>query len=362
MKALYKAIRWTLLVCVAFVILVGESFLIERIVAGAIPISFFFFVHSLLVAGIGIWVTLERYLVDDLQLSVLFWLLIATTGPFGAFIFLTFSALYMVFIQSAHVFSEWFYSLFPEERKNEGEKTYERVAYGLDDLSQKTSVVPFRDVMYFGTIEQKRYVIAEINRHFSPEFVPTLREALNDKNNAIRVQAASILSQKDQEFAYKLMELESKYEANKEENAEVIWDIAEAYRAYTESNLLDKEREHEMRAKAIEYYQKYLQMHPERETELSDILGGLYLHDGNFDEAYKRLRHCEKEKNMTESVLIWYMECLFEMQKYDELHKIADVYAHHFDDEQHFMSRIVQYLRLWSHGKTNAPNTASAAS
>lgn len=57
-----------------------------------------------------------------------------------------------------------------------------------------TPIVPFLDIVRFGSLGEKRRALTQIGRHFDPRFIPALQISLKDPSNLVRVHTASVMT------------------------------------------------------------------------------------------------------------------------------------------------------------------------
>src|SRR6185436_344770 len=128
----------------------------------------------------------------------------------------------------------------------------------LDGLDT-SSVAPFSDILFFGTLAQKQELISLMSRSFQPAFAPVLRAALDDANNAIRVQAASAITLIEDDFMRRSLSLASSVR-EKPGDPELLLKQARLHDDYARSGILDRDRERDSRKKALETYREYLRI------------------------------------------------------------------------------------------------------
>lgn len=335
-----------------FCISVG-SFAIEGatalvIVFRSIPGEWLFLTHMTICALIFLY-CLKLYKAKcDIRFGALFFIIFLVTGGFGSIIFVIIVLHYLFYIKSSSTFAEWFASLFPEESSSKSDKLYERIMYGLDEIDDSTTE-PFRNILTYGTLQQKQLVISKITKHFSPNLADALLRAINDPEAAIRVQAATAVAKIEHNFVEKYIELEK--ELKKKPNDLVLMlKLAKFCDSYANSKILDKEREDESRHKAIEMYKKCIKIKPKGDN-IRRSLGRLYEQSGQFDMAYKWLKQCVDEEGITSPELIMtYMETLFHRGDYKRIRQLTKKYSNNFEKDTPLYRRASELLDLWNNG------------
>ena len=185
----------------------------------------------------------------------------------------------------------------------------EDLEIGRDENPFQYSVIPFMDVMEIGNVGQKRDALSRIASSFSPRFAPSLKKALQDESSAIRVQAATAITKIENRFHDKLLKIVQLHREHPK-NPVIKKALAEHYDNYAFTGLLDSEREHLNREKARELYLEYLQLRPE-DVDVRLKIGRLLIRNDYLDQAVDWFKHSLDDGYTTDSMKVWYMECLY---------------------------------------------------
>ena len=70
-------------------------------------------------------------------------------------------------------------------------RLHDSIVAGRELSGRSSGLASFRDILAFGSFQDKQAALAIITRRFTPPLAPALRMALNDPDAAIRVQAAT---------------------------------------------------------------------------------------------------------------------------------------------------------------------------
>jgi tetratricopeptide (TPR) repeat protein len=255
---------------------------------------------------------------EDLRYPLLLLVSVFGAGPFGAAGFLLLTLLYPLFKKFSTPPSVWFEDLFPEEKTLLFGRIYQRVKSGWDDYSQPNEVDSFQDLFNHGALSQKQAVLDAIVKDFNPSYAPILKQALNDPQNTVRIQAAAIVAKIDDEFAMEQTKLHEE-EEEKPEKPEIILKLAEHFDIYVSLGLQDILTSKRLTEKAIEYYQKYLQIKP-NDLRVWLAIGKLLFNQKDYENF---LIWCEnyrkKYKDLPRLVQSWYLEALYRLHRYEEL-------------------------------------------
>ena len=171
---------------VVFAVLGGCVF---GVAAGTMSLQLYAAAHVL--CALGAAHSAWRSATPPRRQAVLLAVTTSALGPVGALGTLLSVCLEAAFRPYAAPFTDWYDRIFAEEDELENDAFLQRLAIGGDPVSGSIQLTSFRDILAFGTIEQKQAIIALIARRFTPAFAPALRLALEDPIAAVRVQAAA---------------------------------------------------------------------------------------------------------------------------------------------------------------------------
>lgn len=285
----------------------------------------------------------------DIRFVFLLTLLTLGFGPIGPIASLVSFLAFAQYSRTNISFAEWFATLFPEEEDDETEDLLKRILSGQDDLSSKQGMMSFQDIFIRGTVTQKRQALAKISKFFRREFAPALRLALKDESNAIRVQAATVSARIEQDFMSKLMELTEAYHQAPTDK-EVILKLARQTDDYAYSGILEGSRETDMFNDAIKYYQAYLDLSPEA-YNVKFTLGRMYLQAGESEKARDYMLSCIEDGGMDQpNVILWYLQCLFQLSQYVQIHQALDHYADKLETDAKAAQKAIETMRFWKNG------------
>lgn len=333
--------------------LVFLLFLWERFsLAGALA------VHALLTAVANVWVWRRARAGNDLRFLLLLVTATALLGPLGAAGTLAAMILRAVFERSSLPFEQWYQALFPEEKSNFEVDLLEAARTQGEEPGNRGGVVSFRDVLSFGTPEQKQAAVAVIAEHFQPSFAPALLQALRDPSNAVRVQASAAIARVENSFHERLMAL-SKIVEEDPDNPEALQALARHYDDYAYTGLLDPDREAENRRKSVGLYHLYLRWNPQ-DREARTRLGRSLLRQGAFAEAAACLGEILEQGAATPQSLLWHMECLFRLGSFAELRKAARRRYEEIAGESGLPAHALEAVQTWAASKTATDVPAEA--
>jgi hypothetical protein len=221
-------------------------------------------VHPLVGVGCHLAVIYVLYLVyqrfqsagAQVRFSGLLLVSTAALGPVGPLGTLFTKALTYWYERSSTPFDEWYESLFPETTRDGTVEFLEKVLLA-DGGVAPGGVAAFTDILAFGSISQKQALLALVSRGFRPEFGPVLKLAVQDSENAVRVQAATAIGKLESAFLERGLASNRRLEERPEDPA-ILNELGSLYDEYAYSGILDARREYDNREIALTYYQRAL--------------------------------------------------------------------------------------------------------
>lgn len=280
----------------------------------------------------------------DMRFLLLFGLFLAALGPFGGLLIFAALVLYFLYSKVTTPIVDLLNDLIPSIDQDASTVLHDRILYHLDDFHPDRLPVPFKDIMAYGTANQKRTAIEKMLRYYQPEFAGALRAGLDDPNNSIRVQAATALSSIDHKYFAAHMALKSASESNRDNTAR-LKDYAEQMAVYSCSEILDPDRRKSMQQKAIAAYESYLLKEP-HDAESHYMLAKLYYETGNYTEANRLLA---KEPPDGAAASLLHLETLYALGDYDALQAYASSILE-LQRKQPIDEKTLAAARLWAEG------------
>jgi hypothetical protein len=315
--------------------------LLETGVWTIIPILF-----HLVLSAVLIVITYGQYKKGlDVQHLGLMTIVSTATGIFG-----TLGALFgffttAIFRSRAQHFTEWYESIFPTDHLFEPEVINDQIIEGIDENPSRYSVMPFTDVMRLGSENQKRRALGKMTTRFSPRFAPAFKIGLSDKSNSIRVQAATSVAKIERDFAAKLNKIEAA-RVKEPRNALITMALAKFYDDYAFIGVLDPELEALNRERAIGTYKSYLQQDP-NSAEAWTAVGRLMFRNQQWEEAADWFRSALDRGWRSESMLMWYFECLFRLGQYRELRRALLEYGRSIVHKEEMPADVRNAVSMW---------------
>lgn len=342
---------WALHIALILLSLMLEGAMSLAFLDRMIPIEAAIATHGgvLVIQGLSVWLAYRRGY--DMLFLIMLFLFTLGMGPFGPTICLLAFLLFARFSKESKSFAEWFAALFPDEEMDETEALFQRILSGRDDLSDKGGMMTFQDVFIVGTMAQKRLALTKIAQHFRKDFAPALRQALEDENNAIRVQAATVAARIEQGFVVDLVRLTNRYKA-RPEDPDVLLQLAQQTDNYAYSGILDGERLTEMVELTVFYYQEYLKLIPD-DFKTRFVLGRLLLQTGKSEEALQHFWSCILEGGMDQlNVQVWLLQAFFQLGRFEEIHDYVHLYPMPEDKESLPASMRANFdlMEFWKEG------------
>ena len=257
---------------------------------------------------------------NDLRLPLLLTLSTCFLGPVGSVGAVVATVATRIYARSATPFEAWYASLFPDAERGLFLPTVE-VSRGRG----RESVAPFADILTFGRLSQKQELITLIASEFRPEFAHVLRMALNDSNNAVRVQAATAIARIEDEFQQRSLEMSAAVRDNPADPSRVL-NLARLLDEYANADVMDRERAAAARDKAAQAYVDYLQL-VTSDAAAEQAIGRLRLRAGDHVGAAQWLEQRGDAGSAQPESRLVYMEALFQLGRFDELRTYAATHA-----------------------------------
>jgi hypothetical protein len=311
--------------------------------------------HGAMIIALAVWCCWSPALRADMRLTLLLIASTAALGPVGPAGTLVTMCLSQWFMRRAIPFEEWYRSLFPDTGRDSSEDLAARIAAA--DTSASTSLTPFAEVLAFGSAHQKQALISLINQHFRPAFGPILKLALNDRNYAVRVQAATAMNKLENAMLDRTLELSQRASENPGD-LRTLAALARHYDEYLYCGILDGRREEEVRARALEAYRQCIAAQPgDLDCRLAE--GRLLLRARRYAEAAHSFEKATGVGLSTPQARLWYMESLYHLGRFDQLRAFARSHSVCPSGASDLPPAASEVVELWSHQEP-APQTEVA--
>ncbi len=332
---------------VCLVVLVIECALVWLVYQNSVTVGWAVVGHVIVVLALSFRVFLCVRAHSDLLAPMLLTITTAVLGLIGALGSLCVLILLPLFKKYAKSFEEWHSLLFPAEIMSSTEALTEHITRTYRDQDTlQPEVTPYIDVLTSGTTDQKLAMISMVVKHFRPILAPVLRMALNDPNNAIRVQAATAMAMIEEEFTKRTLGIEVAA-TTRPDSPVTLKTLARHYDNYAQTGILDSEREGEYQKKAIQAYQKFLGFKSE-DMEARLAVGRILLKSRSYEEASAWFEKCLKEGLNTIEIILGTMESLFHVGRFQDLRELASSHYAELISAETLPVEIVEAVKLWA--------------
>ncbi len=312
-------------------------------------------IHLGVVVTLALWASRSHHSGQGRQLAYLLTLFTAILGPFGTGGTLITAALYYWFKRTATPFSEWYEALFPDFEYAEIKKIYDKAVDEKNFHSRKNPVIPFIDVLQYGTIKQKQAMIVLLIKNHHGKFANVLRKALEDSDGSVRVLAAKGMTKIEQHFLDRKMELENQYQEGKISESEFLKAQILNDDEHLYSGILDEIRAGEIRTHSHKACKKYLRQHPD-DLDIRFLLGRILLRDGQSEEATDWFEECIQKGFISPKIYAWYFECMFRMGQFKRLREQAALHFKEIQEyKQVFQPDVYEVIRGWAGQEIDTP-------
>lgn len=274
--------------------------------------------HFLIVGGFAVLLRKISNQGNDTRFPYLCVLMNFFLGPFGLLVSVISWLMYKIHNRSRASWSNLLEELFPEEAKQKNAELLYRILLGWEQVGSVVTSRSYYEIIRFGTEEQKQAAIEKMLDHFQPEFLPILKEALNDSSNAIRVQGATALRALEDQFSDQYLSLKERIEESPL-NSILRLEFAKHCETWATSNLLSKKDEEQIFAESILAYQEYVKKHP-KDDQTKLTLARLLLNIGEKDKACSLIDQCRLPNDQAAFLK---METLYSDKRFAEIKKMA---------------------------------------
>jgi polysaccharide biosynthesis protein PelE len=303
-------------------------------------------VHILWAVVLGGWAYRAPRAVKDRRFPWLLALWTPLTGPIGAGGCLLTLFLACRYRRAATRFEDWYASLFPELEMRHPQLLVETIERSGSAGSPMAEVLPFTDVLSFGTKEEKLEAIIRMTRKFQPGFAPLLKQALNDPINAVRVQAAAAITKIENDFLNESERL-AREAKERPDDPDLLREIGRYCDNYAFTGLLDSLREQDNRVRALSAYRDYLR-HVPGDWEIRLAAGRILMRQGDYRQAVGWFEDSLAAGCAIPQMVLWLMEALSRLGRYEEVRELARRYRLELQDETEFSAEIIGAVRLWA--------------
>ncbi len=276
----------------------------------------------------------------------------AVLGPFGIGGIMTSMGLYYWLKRSSTPFSDWYKALFPDHEDADLRDIFDQAISTKDLHREQQPVVPFMDILHYGTTQQKQAMIVLLITHHHGKFANVLRKALEDKDSSVRVLAAKGMTKIEQYYMKNNMDLDTQFRKKKISSFELMKSQILNNDEYIYSGILDSIRENDIRHSIIKTCKVYLKDHP-KDTQIRFILGRMLLRDGKAEQAAEWYEESLRQGYKSPKIFAWYFECLYQLGQFTKLREQSKIYFHEIEDYKHvFQPDVFQVLKVWA-GENN---------
>jgi polysaccharide biosynthesis protein PelE len=329
---------------------VFDSILIWGAISGFVPAMVALAMHIIAVAAAWLFALTKEKLGLETRVVKLLLLMITVAGPFGALGGLVALFAHMYRRNVSFSFQQWFDFIYPRHNLGLGEALYDGIILGMDEHARTYDVLPYIDIMRFGSDKQKREAINQMTMRFQPQFSPALQLALQDESHVVRTLAAISVVKIQNHFSAVEAKLE-KTLARNEGRAEYVLAIAKFYDDFAFCGLLDEQRKEDYLNKAYDYYQRYLRR---KHTDARVIawIGRLLIRSHQYERAAEWLKEALSGGYTDPTVVAWYAEVLYLQQRYAELRELIQTYGQRLRSAGE--GTLADVVDLWLQQEVNA--------
>ena len=248
-----------------------------------------------------------------------------------------------LYLGRKHVGSIGWWEPVAAEQVSEQVMHFEKESGASREGAVKRRVNSVRHVMSVGTYTEKMKLIAALSRAPRPDLMNLLRDAVNDRDAAVRVQAATVIERFEHRFTQKWLVL-SKRLASQDRSPEACLALADHCDEYAYLGVADAARRADVRADAIQLYRRVLEWSPNH-RRVPLLLTRVLVRDGNYVEAIAVRAQAGGEFESIGEIL-WYCEALFGLREFERLRRTLSEHVKAKYIEQ-MPTKVKNAVALW---------------
>ena len=336
------------IVGIAAVSLLLESIILLLILNPTLSSLWFVFPHGLVVLSLIFFLKNYEQTEKDTYFLILLTLSTAVLSALGA----VFVILLFMFLQRANNFQRdtppnSYESILSEVKKPEQEDLFEKLVSGKVESLGHSSVIPFMDVLHFGTQRQKQTLVALLINNYQKDFSPVLKEAIKDKDNSIRVLASMGVAQIENQFMKRTIEIETTRGESDRATKNYFKTLGRHYDDYAHCEILEEFMQMDFRNLAIQAYKDHLRVTP-LDGEVLFWLGRALLRNKKWSESAIVFEVALKNNLLAPENMVWYLECLYRIKQYQKLGNAAfNYYSHAKKTKAGIPTQLNGVLEAW---------------
>ena len=282
-------------------------------------------------------------------ISIIF-LLSAVLGVFGACISFLISVVTFIFIRQERN-NQWLYDAVKDSN---GERRQANILELKEEgIIAAKNIVALQDVMTFGSLSEKRAAISLMANHYIPEFAKVLRVAVIDKENSVRVHAATVITDIDQTYLAKIMALENKLfgaEMILKDELDISIKLLQAYYDYAKSEICSKATQQVYYEKALKLYDKRVAKKEVKQSEALTTLVceiSISLHQWGRAEIESNYYLTHYAHEVSPRFFLLLCELYFYQHQYDKITALCQQYQNEYKQESADVMLANDYIKNW---------------
>jgi tetratricopeptide (TPR) repeat protein len=321
---------------------VSEAVLMASLMQGTLSTVQLIAGHTAVCAWLIFWAVAVRRRRGDWRLPVIMAMTTLVMGVVGAAGSLLGLFLHARYRRTALPFGKWYFSIFPGNDSYAAEEMHQ----SLRAPDESISIAPFIDILRNGETNQRLAVVALLARHFRPEFAPALKLALQDRNSAVRVQAATSSVQIENRFSEQAGRLTVTVR-RLPNDVDAQLKLGRHYEEYADAGILDDERQRENFQTALDTYLRAAEMRP-GDGAIMAAVGRLFLKRGRYADAEPWLRDAMATATGDPRTPLFYMETLFRLGRWSDLRMLSQRHADSVSGNPDLPAEAVEAVALWA--------------
>jgi len=294
-----------------------ETALAAHWLSGGIDIAHALVLHAALVWVLCFWLYLRWRRGAELRHAGPLVVMTAVLGPVGAWGAFVTVALYALFRRNRGGFAEWYEALLGERARSKSLRLYDAIVSGAMDPGRDRSLASFVDLLALGTDAQRRALVAMVTENFRPAFAPILRQALQHRDSAVRVLAATAASRIAADAQKRTERLQAVLRNSPDDQA-ALRALGLHLKSQADASLVAPERATTLRRQALSSLLRYLERAGE-DVEAIAAVANLHVGLGDHAAAREWLDQNPATRDSDASAFADYLDSLYRMRRFGEL-------------------------------------------
>ena len=285
-------------------------------------------------------------------MALLCLMLTAVMGVFGSIIAILVAMAIQLFSVKKVRNQDWLFEVANGNVSSSGNEIYARLQSEREHIGSSTHFASMQEIMSMGSTSEKREAISTMANYYVPEFSEILKAATRDKENSIRIHAATTVTNIEQSYVEKIMAIDKKL-STLNVSREVLLEAAELYYQYAHSNIGNRATEEKYYTQSLEQYDCCLKNNLSSRQKYTLTLFEISLKLGLWDRADREIEShlkLNKENNISyleAPVFVLLCELRFQQKAYVALRTLCGLHQGYYDGDNLAELKAAELIEKW---------------